>query len=83
MAPEDDAGGGTRLTLEQTGRRRGLFHRFFRASAARKLLCLFQATHDPELLEAVAHLAELVGDDQSRRLSVADAARAIRAEPAR
>ncbi|QTE28654.1 ABC transporter ATP-binding protein [Pengzhenrongella sicca] len=41
------------------------------------------ATHDPELLEAVAHRAVLVADDTSARLSVADAARAIRAEPAR
>jgi len=41
------------------------------------------ATHDPELLEAVAHQAVLVADDKSRRLPVADAARAIRAEPAR
>ena len=41
------------------------------------------ATHDPELLEAVAHRAVLVADDASLRLSVADAARAIRAEPAR
>ncbi len=41
------------------------------------------ATHDPELLEAVANRAVLVADDQSVRLSVADAARAIRAEPAR
>jgi len=41
------------------------------------------ATHDPELLESVANLAVLVGDDRSVRLSVADAARAIRAEPAR
>lgn len=41
------------------------------------------ATHDPELLEAVAHRAVLVADDASLRLSVAAAARAIRAEPAR
>ncbi|HEY5518704.1 MAG TPA: ABC transporter ATP-binding protein [Cellulomonas sp.] len=41
------------------------------------------ATHDPELLEAVATDAVLVGDDKSVRLRVADAARAIRAEPAR
>ena len=41
------------------------------------------ATHDPELLEAVAHRAVLVADDQSVRLSVTDAARAIRAEPSR
>ncbi|RYV50250.1 ABC transporter ATP-binding protein [Pengzhenrongella frigida] len=41
------------------------------------------ATHDPELLESVAHRAVLVADDVSRRLSVADAARAIRAEPPR
>lgn len=41
------------------------------------------ATHDPELLESVANLAVLVDDDASARLSVADAARAIRAEPPR
>ena len=41
------------------------------------------ATHDPELLESVATRAVLVADDRSVRLSVADAARAIRAEPPR
>ncbi|HEY8719696.1 ABC transporter ATP-binding protein [Pengzhenrongella sp.] len=44
---------------------------------------VLMATHDPELLEAVATDAVLVGDDKSVKLRVAEAARAIRAEPTR
>jgi ABC-2 type transport system ATP-binding protein len=39
------------------------------------------ATHDPELLAAVADAAVLIGDDESPLLEVPDAVRAIRAEP--
>lgn len=41
------------------------------------------ATHDPELLAAVADAAVLVGDDRSVVLDVPDAVHAIRAEPTR
>ncbi len=39
------------------------------------------ATHDPELLAAVADAAVLIGDDESPLLEVPDGVRAIRAEP--
>jgi ABC-type multidrug transport system ATPase subunit len=41
------------------------------------------ATHDPELLAAVADAAVLVGEDESPLLDVDEAVRAIRAEPTR
>ncbi|WP_298458106.1 ABC transporter ATP-binding protein [uncultured Cellulomonas sp.] len=59
-----------------------------RAALAQRLLeeqsaggAVLLATHDPELLAAVAGAAVLVGEGSSALLDVGDAVRAIRAEP--